>query len=468
MKLFVLLLAVSPALGAIGVDIQRRHHVDALKHDGVRFAKRRGQTITEVLDNQETLYFANVTLGTPSQNLRMHIDTGSSDMWCNAASSRLCRTEGDCKGGSYGANSSSTYTFLNSDFNISYLDGTSAGGDYVTDTLGIGGARLTTFQFGVGYQSSSQEGVLGIGYTSNEAQVNRHGRNPYSNLPAAMVDAKLIRSTAYSLWLNDLDANEGQILFGGVNTAKFEGTLQTLPVLQMYGGYSEFTIALTGIRINGHSIQSGHLPASVLLDSGSSLTYLPDDIATSVFAAVNAIYVASSEVAYVPCTLANNDSSLSFSFSGIDIQVPYNELTISPGTNPDGSPITFKDGTLACYWGVAPTGGSQAVLGDTFLRSAYVVYDLDNNEISLAQTTFNATANDIQEIGPSRVPDATTVPNPVTSVAAIGSEGARRGAVIQSASPPTPTNGVSAAGIGLATAIWATLAAGFLGLFMEL
>jgi hypothetical protein len=44
---------------------------------------------------------------------------------------------------------------VNSDFNISYADGSSAIGNYVTDTLTIGGTTIKDFQFGVGFLSGS-------------------------------------------------------------------------------------------------------------------------------------------------------------------------------------------------------------------------------------------------------------------------------------------------------------------------
>lgn len=48
-------------------------------------------------------------------------------------------------------------------------------------------------------------------------------------------------------------------------------------------------------------------------------------------------------------------------------------------------------------FGILPSS-SIYILGDTFLRSAYVVYDLARNEISLAQTVFNSTENNIIEL----------------------------------------------------------------------
>ena len=62
------------------------------------------------------------------------------------------------------------------------------------------------------------------------------------------------------------------------------------------------------------------------------------------------------------------------------------------------------------------------MLGDTFLRSAYVVYHLGNNQISLAPTVFNATDSDVREInnGTDGVPDATLVSGAVNTGAGRG------------------------------------------------
>lgn len=241
-----------------------------------------------------------------------------------------------------------------------------------------------------------------------------------------MVKSGLIKSNAYSLWLNDLDASEGSILFGGVNTKKYHGTLETLPVQKINGGYSAFYIALTKVALTSSSSTKGYtsdsLPAAVLLDSGSSLTYLPNSIVKDIYDDLKVVYTESSGVGYVPCSLANKDTNISYTFSSPTIDVPMRELVL------DNGDTYFKNGERACVFGIVPTGGSSCVLGDTFLRSAYVVYDLANNEISLANTNFNATADHILEIGTGddAVPGATAVANPVTSVV-VGGSGARIG-----------------------------------------
>lgn len=343
-------------------------------------------------------------------------------MWVNAPNSTLCSETGDpcSSAGTYDADSSSTYAFVNDDFNISYVDGSGAAGNYVSDTVRLGDTDITDLQFGIGFTSSSAEGILGIGYKTNEVQVGRAGLKEYANLPAAMVEQKFIQSNAYSLWLNDLDSNTGSILFGGVDTDRYTGSLETLPVQTTYGYYAEFLITLTSISLGSQSL-GADLDTAVLLDSGSSLTYLPDAITESIFTAVGASYSSSVGAAYVPCSLANNDTTVDFTFTSPTISVAMRELVLETSST-TGEPLTFSNGERACLFGIAPAGSSTSVLGDTFIRSAYIVYDLANNEISLAQTTFNATTSHVVEIGTgtAAVPDATLVANAATAAAQTG------------------------------------------------
>ncbi|WPH04050.1 Hypothetical protein R9X50_00693400 [Acrodontium crateriforme] len=406
-------------------DIQRKQVENPLENDRARLRKREGKTVSVDLANEETLYFMNVTIGTPSQSLRLHIDTGSSDLWVNVASSQLCEKQANpCSAsGTYAPNSSSTYEYINSEFNISYVDGSGAYGDYVSDVVSFGGISIDHQEFGIGYSSSSMEGLIGIGYPINEALVAYSGGRTYANVPQSLVENGDINSNAYSLWLNDLDASTGSILFGGVNTGKYTGALKTVPIIKDEGAvYAEFIIALTGVGANG---QSGSIATNfaveALLDSGSSLMYLPDDIATAIFQSVGAQYDSSEGVAIVDCSLADSDDTIDFTFSDPTIQVAMRELVIVAG---------YNGNTPVCILGISPAGSSTPVLGDTFLRSAYVVYDIANNEISLAQTNFNSTTNNILEITKTDgVPGAATVTNAVTAVSAQGTDGARIGGV---------------------------------------
>ncbi|KAI0408625.1 aspartic-type endopeptidase [Xylaria palmicola] len=401
----------------ISLSTERRAVPNPVHRDRLR---RRAGSIEATLDNEETLYFVNATIGTPAQSVRLHLDTGSSDLWVNTPASQLCvQSAQPCNfAGSYVANDSSTYEFVGSWFNISYVDGSGASGDYVSDTVTIGDTKLDSLQFGIGYTSSSSQGILGVGYPINEVQMGRAGKDAYDNLPAAMVTTGKISRNAYSLWLNDLDANRGNILFGGVDTEQYTGTLHTLPIEANGGVYSEFLITMTSLTLGGQTIAEDQALA-VLLDSGSSLTYLPNDMVETIYEQVQAQYDSTAGAAYVPCSLENSASTLEFTFTSPTITVEMNELVLDLVTSSGRRP-QFDNGEEACLFGIAPAGSGTNVLGDTFLRSAYVVYDIENNQISLAQTKFNATASNVQELPTgTTLPGATVVSNPVAATSGV-------------------------------------------------
>ncbi|MCJ1250092.1 hypothetical protein MMC30_007318 [Trapelia coarctata] len=443
------------------------------KREGIASVLQRRATVAQTLDNfMQVLYFANVTIGTPPQTFRFHIDTGSSDLWSNAAASRLCRQTKSvdpqtgalpCSvSGTYNANASSTYKYIDSGFSIRYADTTGASGDYVSDILNIGGVSVNPLQFGVGYNSNSSEGVMGIGYPSLEVAVQVQGDSPYPNIPQAMAKQGLIQSPAYSLWLDDLNSATGSILFGGVDTDKYIGSLATLPIVKEQGVYVEMIVAMTGITLAANNanttITSKTYP--VLLDSGSTLSYLPTSVVAKLYSALGVEFSQQYAAPFCQCSLANTSATVDFSFGGKIIAVPMSEMVLSA----DGTTVQSSTGqTLDCIFGIfaeSSSGGSGTAytLGDTFIRSAYIVYDLANNEISLASTNFQATKSNIMEIGKgaNSVPDAQGVAAPsvtVTGTAVIGASGT-------GVNPTSTATSTSAAGATKQTPLGAWVAVG--------
>lgn len=289
-----------------------------------RFRKR--DTVSLSLENEQVLYLADVSIGTPPQAVRLQIDTGSSDLWVNTPSSAYCSASPSPCDRTYTANDSSTYVYLNSDFDIVYLDNGTISGDYATDTVSLGDVTIPKQEFAIGYTSDNPEGILGIGYIGNEYAAN-DGKE-YPNVPQQMADLGIINTNAFSLWLNDLSASTGSILFGGVDSAKYQGSLSTFPVIQNNGAYLQFLVSMTGVGANGTegTFSSSALKAN--LDAGTSLTYLPQAIAQSVFDAVGAQYDDSVGAAYVDCSMANNVTTLDFSFSDLTIKVDMSEMVI--------------------------------------------------------------------------------------------------------------------------------------------
>jgi hypothetical protein len=288
-------------------------------------------------------------------------------------------------GGFYNMNTSSSFRFVNGNFSIQYADFDEASGIYALETFGIGStltfvvaclmldATVKNLEFGVGLVSNFTPGVMGIGYRPNEAIVE-FNLSTYPNLIDQMFAQELVESRTYSLYLNDLEASTGAILFGGVDLEGFNGTLQTFPINPpANGSLSAFWITLTGMTLNppvsglngstslGNS-SSNHAnssillggssvyPANVLLDSGTTLILLPIPIADDVADFFGAVLDESAGFYNLPnCDLQFTQSgTVDVDFSGVKITVPLSELILQD---------LYGNGSDIC-------------------SSAYVVYDL--------------------------------------------------------------------------------------------
>lgn len=372
---------------------------------GVDNAKlnRREDSLEVPLDNLLMYYNIEIGLGTPSQQFNLLIDTGSSDLWVIDESNKNCG-ETDNSGaaincsqsGIFHTADSSTYQKNNSDFYISYEDNTVAEGDWSTDTLNLQGVDIPNMSFGLATTANSSIGVLGIGYMSNEA--SESNGYSYENLPILLKNQGIINTAAYSLWLNDLNAQEGNLLFGGVDHAKYSGPLVTVPTLKESSDESSpssFMVSFDGLTVNqnGKSKQVLSSSISALLDSGTSLSYFPTKTANAILNTLKATYDDSLGYYTQSCNLQGN---LVYKFSSAEITVPFSSLMLP--LSDDTHQPKMPNGEPACGVGILPGDLPFALLGDTFLRSAYVVYDLDNDTIGLAQTIHGATDSNIEVI----------------------------------------------------------------------
>ncbi|KAF3913070.1 Candidapepsin [Orbilia brochopaga] len=368
--------------------------------------KIRRDSVVSTLDNEYLLYYVDVKIGTPPQKLRLQVDTGSSDVWAPSSTSSYCKVkEGQCSQGSYDPNTSTSRQLVSRDgFNISYLDGSHSIGDYITDVFTVGNITIKDLQIGIGYDTDIMAGILGIGYGAISVS-----ETTYPSLVDQLVSHKYINSRAYSLYLNDQEADTGSILFGGVDTEKFEGKLVGLPI-QLEGDSSvptDFTVALSSVSLDikdkpEQLVLNKTIPA--VLDCGSSLTYLPNATVQAIVKNFGGTWSTQLKSYLVPCSLTeDHDNFVAYRFGGPggpEVRVPIEELT-NYVLDVNGDVWTNDDGNPECTFGIQPQPpdfGDSYIFGDTFLRSAYAVYDLDGQKIWLAQTIYNSTKSRIMEI----------------------------------------------------------------------
>lgn len=429
-----LFIATASAANVVEIGINRIRPGQPGLANTLRSRASSPNTYIETLVNNVTGggYYASIDVGTPPQPQVLVIDTGSSDVWVVASDADLCtssllqRKYGDTCSDTYDSSKSSTYKLVSSDFDISYLDGTGSSGDYITDTFAIGGASIKALQMGYATQTVRGTGIMGISYSASESTLDI-----YPNLIDQFEQQGLISTKAYSLYLNDFRSESGSILFGGIDTDKFIGNLSSMPIVQTQSsngtsGYTILAVALNSMTANPGSgankspVSLGGQALPAILDSGTTLSYLPSSVAASLFSAVGA-YTDDMVTGYtfVDCD-GPSDLTVTLSlgkgativlpasqivldvFAGLQSQIPSNVPFSNAclfGFQDIGSASSSSLSAMAAAQIAASSGGSSfALLGDTFLRSTYAVYDLTNNEIGLAQANLNSSTSSIVEM----------------------------------------------------------------------
>lgn len=243
---------------------------------------------------------------------------------------------------------------------------------YVADTITLPGsdASVKQAQFGVATKSEDlNEGILGLGFGEG---VNLK----YANFVDQLAAQGVTKTKAFSVALGaEGSDNGGIIIFGGVDTGKFSGSLASNAILApATGDITRYSVQMNSITFKSGSTSNSYSGSStgVVLDTGSSLCELPTAIVDSMATDFNAQVQDSLYI--VDCSLQTQDGSLDFAFPGVTISVPFSDFILQDGN--------------VCILGVQAieaNSGITALLGDSFLRSAYVVFDQTNNKISMAQ-----------------------------------------------------------------------------------
>lgn len=438
----LLLLATSVrALPEIGLKKRDRHNggKTADVADGMVKVKRQDDTLDTNIFNIITYttggaYYANVSVGTPGQQQTVILDTGSSDLYFDASTARACQSNGpySCRGGEFTPADSSTYEIVvpAPAFDTEFGDGSTASGPFASDTVCISDICVSNVQFGLAQQVHSTTGyslgLLGLGYSINEAS-----RHQYPNIPEVLVTAGEINSRLYSVYLNNWDDYSGSILFGGIDTSKYTGPLQSVDILpdKKYGFVYQMVTTVTDMTatVNGRSsrIFSGGAPGPsayfdrtslpVLLDTGSAAWSVPYSHFPAIAQPFSYCQIINHQI-ICPCSHRDSDDSITLTFEGkIDINVPVSEFIVPTYDAETGAPQKFPgmDDEYACAFMIVPSEGTGMgfdTLGDAVMRSMYVVFDLDNGQMSIAQAKSGDT-------GPPQIKSVQAGPNGVAKAA---------------------------------------------------
>ncbi|XDT19167.1 Peptidase family A1 domain profile [Nakaseomyces glabratus] len=386
-------------------------------------------------------YIVEVAVGTPPQKVLLQIDTGSSDLFVIEESNPYCKNNKnkapkkkdlespgddyprtpnqvpksdrtlDCKKyGFYNRNESSTFNSNGTDLFITYGDNGFVRGTWGTDSVSVGNLNLSNLSIGVSPMTNTSTGILGVGLPGEESTFNYSSNvtgpsnYQYSNFPIRLKEEGLIEKIAYSIYLNETGSKYGSILFGAVDHSKYQGPLYTFPLVN--SKYKEgsdpfqFEITMNGVGLVGKTdnitLYDQKLPT--LLDSGSTISLLPRDVADLVAQQVNGTVDGKGNCIKLPkCPSKKDNQKLIFNFSGAEFSVNVTDF--------------MEKHKGKCYLQFSALDGINfALLGDNFMNNVYTVFNLDDKELSLAQANYNSSLKpDIEEIKDT-VPSAVLAP----------------------------------------------------------
>ncbi|CAO3686850.1 unnamed protein product [Rhizopus stolonifer] len=426
-SLFTAVTSISNEKRILRVPVERRSRPDPIISSRLN---KRDSYLTTLYNDLGSQYLINIGIGTPAQNFTVTLDTGSADLWVPG---NTCPTT-DCPNNLFDSSSSSTYKSLNKQFTLAYGIG-NVNGSYVTDTVTLAGLSMENQQFGLASDTqniltnpstitvatqakltrraadTTANGILGLGYPRLTASYSK-SQSAYNPLVFNLAAQDIISDPVFSIYLNnaDMDGWVGELLLGGVDQTKFKGNLTYLPVVSLSSVKSKraslntdgkyyWMVGAQGVAVttagnnttnNTSSISlSFNSTSAFILDTGTTLTYLPTSMAENIIESIagkgNYSIESSSETYLVNCNVAaQSDRQLELIITddngrGVSLSVPASQLVIPL----DGSTAA---NSKSCLFGIAPSSGSgnMHLVGDSVLRSAYMVFDMVNNKVGIA------------------------------------------------------------------------------------
>jgi hypothetical protein len=359
-----------------------------------------------IRDLKNAQYYGEVSIGTPEQKFLVVFDTGSADFWVPNSS---CQNNSmNCmKKKAYDSSKSSTYAEVptggQTQFSIMYGSGP-VEGKYSTDTVKIADDYIVEGQtfaqvdstegLGEVYNVALFDGILGLAFPvlSQDPGIPTVLKN--------LADRKKVDQPQFGFFLGN--NAPGELTIGGYDAEKIDGDITWVDVIEP----AYWTVSLDGIKF-GDTELSKEKTAGIM-DTGTSLIYAPADVVKEMTDALGAQYVPQIGLYTMDCDKTVPD--LEFTIGASKVIVPGSDLIIKDDSGlycfysiatmnfgVDMSEATTLDEELADgvieqmnkFVGESalpvPEGYDTWLVGDTFLRKVYTVYDYGASKFGYAK-----------------------------------------------------------------------------------
>ncbi|KAJ3074025.1 hypothetical protein HDU98_012312 [Podochytrium sp. JEL0797] len=370
---------------------------------GVALMGRDGKEIVVGLDNHmNTIHFVDVTFGTPTQQFKLMLDTGSNQLWVG---SKHCQDTFQCNNlNTFNPAASSTFkdtsagVFTNITYGKGFVEGLVG-----TDVIGFAGTSVPDMPFMVVASededfrkqiNGTSDGIMGLAYVGGlDGIQNVTGVDDGTLTPTVvknLIAGGRVESPVFSIALasvapgvSTVDGKSGGsfVLGGIVNASYYTGNFTYVPATSDVAKGYYWTVPISAFQTVSSSAKAITVPPKLhaVVDSGSSMMAIDYNTYTK---QVLPILSASASLLFSQnITLLESCSDIS--------KLPSLTFSMQPGAvftlTPQQYVLQLKvEGTTACAVGILPismktkSGETLWILGETFMRSYVTVFDYGN------------------------------------------------------------------------------------------
>ncbi|KAH7104125.1 acid protease [Auriculariales sp. MPI-PUGE-AT-0066] len=335
-------------------------------HSNSTASERRAVENVPIVDmGPDTVYFSEISIGTPAQKFNVILDTGSSDLWVLSPN---CQSSGCVGASSFDSSQSTSFNNIGDRLEISYGSGDVAG-TTVSDTVSIGGLTAQKQTFGLITVLQAQliggdiAGLMGLAFQSiaqTQAPPVWKNLDNAGLLDKPMMGFALERHNG-DRFTSQTQTNDGGVFtLGGVDTSQYTGDIEFLSVTAQ----NFWTLPMKALTINGQSMSVSGTSAAI--DTGTTLIGGPSDIVQEIYNQIggrpgtgelNGLWV-------YPCSVG--DVKVTLNFGGSTWSMSPKDFLFQQYTTSQciGAFIDLDLGD----------SGPQWIVGDTFLKNVYSVY----------------------------------------------------------------------------------------------
>ncbi|KAE8410412.1 aspartic peptidase domain-containing protein [Aspergillus pseudocaelatus] len=350
--------------------------------EGGRFAgahhhhDRRGKRDNTVKLRND-FFYANISVGSPQQKLKAQFSTLDDSSWVVMSDNEELAKHIE-KGifDGYNASTSTSSRSVKKNATVDGFGQDDVGNiDIMSDTMIVGDAKLEAMKFATLREKAAIGDTLGLGYNN--------GNSEFISVTQALVDAKAIQSPAFS--------------------AKYVDKLHMLPVISPPDLNKLFRVNLIGLSMGIDSTTKSISPDS--FPTGVSITQ-------DLFSQLNVTEFYDSGQPMFPCDKPPENKLLTFHFGDVTFNSPLDPFIAEAPSATD----TKQCEEGYCYLSfltIEPERSKElggTIFGANFLKLVYSVFDMGNDEVSLAQRRWEKASDEMMEIKPGKdgVPDRTT------------------------------------------------------------